>query len=172
MDSITLRPSKKKWTLMLLGSIAFVIGGTFIINHGGPGSAVIGWTSICFFGLGIPISLLWLVPGWNTLVLTPDGLSVKIFGRVRNAWIIKWSDISNFSVMEFHRPTTIFYRRPLKMASLSYASPIRDKMPFRQVRRMDSLRLKYGCDGVLPDTYGMKVESLVELLNEWRTKYS
>jgi hypothetical protein len=171
MNSITLFPSKKKWLAMLFGSSAFVAVGVLQLQRGGLGNDVIAWIGICFFGLGIPISLLMLVPGLNALVLTPDGLSVRTFGRTPNIWIMKWSDINNFSVMEFQR-STLLYRPRLKLVGISFDPAARDKLPKKRVGRMEKNRLKYGCDGALPDTYGMKVENLVRLLNEWRIKNS
>ena len=172
MESITLYPSRMKWSLMLLGSIAFVVAGWFIIKMGGAGNAIIGWIGIAFFGLGIPISLLMLVPGLNALTLTPEGFSLKHLGRTRKVWNIKWSDISEFSVMEMPKALPFPNHVQMKKVGMNYAPSLRDQLSPSRIRLADWNRRRVGCDGALPDTYGLKVEELVTLLNEWRTRHS
>lgn len=65
--------SKKKAFLLLLISIAFVAAGVWMSSE----NPVMGWTTVAFFGLGIPASGFLLLPGKVYLKLDPDGFEMS-----------------------------------------------------------------------------------------------
>src|SRR5262249_9636724 len=152
---------------------SFVIGGIGLIHRGGYHSVPIGWLSVIFFGIGVLISILMLIPGLNALVLSPEGFTLRWIGRVRSPWKTKWQDVSDFSVMELKPgllPPPLVHRLDMKFAGISFTPRIRDMVPQPKLAKMDHNRKKYGCDGMLPDTFGMSAEELVTLLQEWKRK--
>lgn len=175
MDSLTLRPSKKKWLLIVIGSLVFIFGGFLLILQGGFVHQLIGCLGIVFFGLCALGSLCMLVPGVLTLELTRDGFSIKRFGAADSKWPIKWQDISDFSVMELCSSRLpqipLFYHSQIEFAGIRFTPSARSTFPPPRLTRMDLNRKKYGCDGGLPDTFGLSARDLVDLLNEWKNKY-
>jgi hypothetical protein len=168
-DQLLLRPSKWKWTLLLLASIAFVATGIWMINVGGPMSQAPvgdarfwGWATAIFFGLGIPISLVQLFSSRTYLSLTPEGFTMgTLWGSRTN----RWADVTSFvSEVITYRPWPL---RPLKMVRFDYSSPSSTRPKLRAFARAVS-----GHDAVLPDTYGMRAEDLAELMNRWRSRYA
>jgi len=81
--------SRVKYILLLLVAIGFVILGIFILVEGKAGDAWIGWMSIAFFGLGIPLFVRQLFDARPRVVLDETG----IFDRTLGVGKIPWSEV-------------------------------------------------------------------------------
>jgi hypothetical protein len=88
-DRVVLRPSRKKWTLMLVLCAAFTVGGIWMILDGDAA----GWFVAGFFGLCLLTSVLMLTR-MVRLVLTPAGFTLR--GPVRSV-TYGWSDVTRFA---------------------------------------------------------------------------
>jgi hypothetical protein len=148
----TLYPSRKKTALFLFGSAVFVAGGIFLIIKG----ETIGWFCTIFFGLGLAILAVQLVPGCAHLTVDDDGIEIcMLFRRSR----IAWSDIGGFGTFSI-RNHGIAVR---KMVGINFSEAYASARSGRAVAKALS-----GFDGSLPDTYGLKAEDLAVLLSHCR----
>lgn len=116
-----------------------------------------GWWVAGFFGLGIPISVLQLVPGTSYLRLEPTSFTCCSLYRKST---IQWKDVQAFG-------TWIAPRARTKMVCFN----LRPECPKYKVGRKFS-RVISGWDREIPDTYGKSAEELVELMEEWRLRRS
>lgn len=99
--------SKKKMLLLLLGSIAFVVAGFWLLLGTGFNlfSMALGGVAILFFGycaVYIAHKLPEKEPG---LILNEQGLIDH--SSAVSVGLIRWSDIVNLSVIEIHRQKII-----------------------------------------------------------------
>lgn len=83
--------SRTKALLLLVGSIAFVTIG-WLMKEQKP---FIGWLCVVFFGLGIPVTLIMLLPGVIYLRLDQDGIEMSSIGRKNK---IRWQDVESFKI--------------------------------------------------------------------------
>jgi hypothetical protein len=56
---LVLRPNRLRYLLFMTLSAGFVTGGALMVREGNP----IGWVSILFFGAGVIVFFLLLLPG-------------------------------------------------------------------------------------------------------------
>ncbi|MDX8532471.1 STM3941 family protein [Mesorhizobium sp. VK25A] len=110
-----IRGSRAKNLLYLLGGIAFVWIGAYLVRDSGSQSGliavkmiVIGWTSIVFFGLCALASVLLFVRP-RVLILDGSGLAIG-GGIVRSPLKIAWRDIQGFHVRKQNRHKSIGFR--------------------------------------------------------------
>jgi hypothetical protein len=109
---MTIEFSTKKWLLILVGSILFVVGGFWMLNedeetirmarHWDPASVhVVGGISVIFGGLGAVIAMWGLFRKKAALKFTEAGLidnSTSV-----SAGLIPWSDIVGAEIYEVQR---------------------------------------------------------------------
>ena len=146
---LRLQPSRRKWIGMLVFAVVFVVGAAFMI----PGQPVWGWAGVVLFGLGIPVSLIQLLPGQSYLEIDRDGFTMAgMFRKHRTAW----ADVAGFGVMSIHSN---------KMVGWNYSPGYQGQSVGRAFASVIS-----GAQAALPDTYGMKAEALAELLNECKRR--
>lgn len=152
----TAHPKRAKMALLLLVCVAFVAVGVLMIRDG----EVIGWLCAGFFGLGIPIFSIQLLPGSSYLTVSEVGIEYcSMFRRHR----LRWSDISEFGVYTVRQgglPVS-------KMVGFNFSTEYRRAQGGRALSRAIS-----GFEGGLPDTYGFKAEELAELLTFHHTQRS
>jgi hypothetical protein len=75
---ITFPASRFKALMVLVGCAAFVAIGLLVSER----KPLIGWASMVFFGSGIPVSVLMLLPGQVYLRLSPQGFEMgSPFGK-------------------------------------------------------------------------------------------
>jgi hypothetical protein len=144
-DEVVLRPSRSELSWLLLGSCGFVALGWWLASE-----HWLGWICVGFFGLGIPIALVQLVPGGSYLRLGPDRFEWRSLFRTHS---VRWADVERFRVVE------------------TGASPVQ-MVVFDAVAGFDRSRLGQRlstavnrCDGWLPDTYGETADALADHLN-------
>lgn len=146
-----LTPRPSKFVILLLASAAFVAMGIFLVAQGKP---LIGWLNIVFFGLGVAVAIISLLPGSNHLQLGDEGLEVCSLYR---RWSVRWGDVQEFF------PAVVSRR---EMVCWNYAPGYSGQRAGRVVASQLT-----GVEAALPDTYGMTAAGLADLLNEWRTRH-
>ena len=151
LDTLTLYPSKRKLLGLLLVSILFAIGGWWLVGE----NPWMGYLTIFFFGLGALVFAFQLMLNNSFLRVDPDGLLISHFGRTS---VIPWHDIERFSVIKIR--STGFTAS--KMVGITYAD---GHASGSSGLKQANVALT-GSEGSLPDTYGMRAEALVDLLNE------
>ena len=119
------------------------------------GELVVGWLSAGFFGLGIPLALISLLPGSSYLQLTPNGIEVSSLYR---KWFVKWTDVQEFAPIRIATREMVGWNY-----SPSYTGQRLGRMAARGIA---------GIEAALPDTYGQSADALATLLNQWRTRYA
>lgn len=140
-------PSRAKWLLILLLSAFFVFGGYLGVSKGDP----LGWLPLIFFGLGIVVAAVQLLPGASWLMLDGEGFEVKtLFRRHRS----HWPDVSDFRAVS--TPPSVTKR-------VAYF----DKR-FRN-SKLGKLNIALvGGNAMLADRYGLAASDLAQLMASWR----
>jgi len=159
-EAITLKPRKLKTIGYLLISCAFVFIGFIVIDE----NALLRWSSISFFGLGVIVFIIQLIPDSTYLRLTRDGFEVRSLYKSN---FTKWDEIKSFRAGSLTVPTYTnlgtFISTNKKMVFYDY------KKSHKKYRIGKSLS---GRQAALPDLYGMKVDELAKLMNKWKNKNS
>jgi hypothetical protein len=150
VETRTLKPSRRKWALVLSICVAFTVAGVALAAAGEP----LGWLAAVFFGLGIPASILVLTGRINGLRLAPEGFTIS---SLRSS-TVAWDDVEEFGTFETRGGTMVGFRFVATYDKAWLGRSLAYQMS------------KY--EGALPDTYGMKAEELVELMESWRARYS
>ncbi|MDQ8205777.1 STM3941 family protein [Pelagicoccus sp. SDUM812003] len=150
MKETTFYPSKTKHALLLLVSITFVAGGIWLAKNGDW----MGHIAYVFFGLGVVVFTIQLLPNSSYLKLKEDGFE---FSALFRRHYVKWNDIKHFGIMtQTHRGMTTN-----KMVGWDY----REEFEGSDLGRKISKKIG-GIESALPDTYGMKAEELLSLMDE------
>ena len=146
-NSLQLTPSRLKH-LALLGGCAGFVALAFLV---GPRQSTLAWLTGGFFGLGVVVALIAMIPGSGFLRLEPKGMSVRSLYRT---WHLAWADVAEFYV------ASVAGR---KMVCWEYAAGFSGQARGRAFSRAIS-----GVEAGLPDTYGIPAAELASLLNDWR----
>lgn len=148
-EPITLYPNRSKAIWMLLLAVAFVACGIFIGIEGDP----YGYLVAAFFGLGIPVFLIQMLPDSAFLTIDEKGIvGANLFQKFSFAW----SDIDEFFVVRMQTHGISVH----EMVGFNFVSTY-DRA--RVARTLTKVTAR--CEGALPDTYGMKAADLAHLLN-------
>jgi hypothetical protein len=152
---LALRPSMRKWLWVLAGSIVFVAAGILSIEAPrSAGDARMGWVAVAFFGLGILLSIIVLIPGAAGLTLNADAFVVRNFFHGR---AVRWADVGEFAIREVSYPRGskkfVAYNDHSATGALAAANA-----------------WLTGYSRALPDTYGLSVEDLCRLMALWRER--
>lgn len=108
-----IQQSRDKLSYQLIGSIAFVVGCAYLVDH--PTSRrydpafvqAVGWLGALFFGACAAMAVTELLTP-SKLILSPDGLTwVGPFRR--RSW--RWQGISAFEIATVSRVKMIFFER-------------------------------------------------------------
>jgi len=145
----TYRPRNLNTVLLGLVCLAFVVSGIFI-THDEP----MGWFATLFFGIGLLVSLIQLIPGSTELHLTKDGFETTSLFRKN---MTRWTDVDSFK---------IGYLGPSKTVMFDYI----DGHDKHAIGKLIAKWLS-GSNGALPMTYGLKATELLQTMNEWKNKY-
>lgn len=153
--------------LLLAGCSAFVAAGVFLLRFEPPtgwsGLAAepvsrtsVAWAAIVFFGLGIPVAIVNLLPGGSYLELDQRGFTMcNLFRKTFH----RWEDVAEFF------PISLDGVKP--MVALRYAPSYQEHAAGRRL----ATKLA-GAEGGLPDTYGLSAAELARLLNKVRAEQS
>src|SRR5262245_823235 len=105
---VTLRPSRRRILLILLGSLVFVAGGVWMILAEAVAREErwMLWGSTGFFALCAAVAVVMLLPGAGKLVLDGDGFeTTSLFRTFR----IRWADTSVFEVFSIHSQKMVVF---------------------------------------------------------------
>ena|SRR5438105_4100241 len=145
---VTLRSSRKKMLLMLVGSLVFVAAGLLFPTQ----YRALNLSMVIVFGLCAVVFCINLLPNSSYLSLTSEGFTICSTFRCRS---IEWRHVSNFGVARIGTR---------KMVGCD---------PAHQISKMGKATKAFsGYVSALPDTYGLKAEELAELLNRLRDEHA
>jgi hypothetical protein len=104
------RSSSVRWVLMLIGALAFVAGGVFMLRT--DASAPAAWAAIVFFGACGLMAIVQILDRRPRLVIDDRG----VLDRMLNVGVIEWHDIEGAAVKRLHGNAFICLelRDPLK----------------------------------------------------------
>jgi hypothetical protein len=140
--------SKTKWIWVGLVSIILGFGGIIGIQSG----EAIGWVVAPFFGLGLLVSAVQMLPGAAYLKVGPGGLEFRTLFRTRR---IAWAEISGFG----------HYRQASQgFVGINFHGSAKG---FSQ----NASSALVGFHDALPETYGHKAEELAVLLTGCRAHF-
>lgn len=146
---LRLHPSRLKMLGLLAVCLVFVAIGLLMSRE----QPAMGYFCAAFFGLGIPVFLLQMLPGKSYLELAHDGfVTSSLFKRAT----VQWNDIAELRVIRIHGN---------KMVGWNYNAAYRGRSTGHAVSSALA-----GVHGALPDTYGMKAEALAELMDNIRQR--
>lgn len=149
MATRVLRPSRLKTVGWFAACTVFAAIGVLMISAG----QLVGLLTAGFFGLGVIVFGALLLPNSAYLRLGPDGFTVCSLFRAHS---YRWSDVGPFSVDRVGLN---------RMVVFNYSDDYRGSPRLRRVAAAMA-----GYEGALPDSYGMKLEDLADLLNEYRRR--
>lgn len=144
-----LRPGKLTSILLLVGCLIFVVAGVFL----GMSGKWIGWLCAAFFGLGIPLAIIQMIPGASSLEVRSDGFEICHVFRKR---FIPWSMVDKFHIIDV---TPISWSKT-KRVGFDLLHPDGKASTGQELSK--SLA---GSEDMLPDNYGKKADDLVEFMN-------
>ena len=150
MSELTLHTSKAKSLLLLLASLV----GVFVAQDG----ELMGHVAYAFFGLCSVAYMVQLTTGGGYLKLRDDEFEF-VFGFGRKQ-CVKWDDVGSFGVAVV-RNLSKYYVPPTRLVGWNDKQGV-DVSKFGRV----TSKTLSGREACLPDTYGMKMEELLSLLNE------
>lgn len=154
--TVCLRPSRARHALFAAGSAVFVAAGVAMV----AGGSAMGWFVAGFFGLCLAIFMLNLLPGSAQLELAPEGFTVRSLGRAR---FTRWADVDGFH--EWTNPSAPLNRH-VAIDLAEHAEP-----SSAGGRLMLAVGRGLGAEGILPDTYGLSVSELREVMEAWRQRH-
>ncbi len=146
---LVLRPNRLRYLLFMTLSAGFVTGGALMGREGNP----IGWVSILFFGAGVIVFFLLLLPGSAYLKLDPAGFTVCSLFRAHST---RWYEVDSFEVGSI---------RKRKLVVFNFSNLHRGHEFARKLSSAIG-----GYEGGLPDTYGLLAKELAALMNDWRQR--
>jgi hypothetical protein len=141
---ITLLTSRRKWWVLTTGASVVAIG-LLAVSAGDTAATLI---AACF-GLFALVCAIMLLPGAGSLRLDPGGFEVSHLFRNKT---YRWSDVSEFGVVKF--------------GDYGEVVAFKSAEPLGMWDRMNAALI--GGRAYLPDTYGMAVEQLEQLMTVWR----
>jgi hypothetical protein len=146
---VTLYPSRRKWLLLLLTTAAFTAAGVDMVVTAQPQ----GWAVLIFFGVGIVVSALMLLPGAAGLTLDRDGFTTTSLFRANRSL---WQNVTGFQAISVPFSPKAMVGFDDVMAKGKALAELSTAMA--------------GRSGALPDTYGLAVEELVRVMAQWRER--
>ena len=163
---LTLRPSKRKWFVMLAVAGLFTVDGVAEAVSSNSGN-ILNWIGAGFFGL-CTIGFVYMIffAGFE-MALDGDGLRWR-GGRLSEHW--QWTDVRDFAVVEY--------------ASGAPGAALRKCVGFSDIRLNKSKSQKAGelisgamtgRDCLVPDafsssSFGLPMEDLARLMSEWQKR--
>jgi hypothetical protein len=173
---LVLGASKRKFLAIVLVGAAIIAGGAWLIHyaaspayqpydgsklgrllsmlglqHGAAVDAAMGWVVIVFGGLTLIVGILALIPGATGIALDANGFTIRqLFRLVR---VDNWNDVDDFAVLDF----------PAGFAWKWVGFNSRSAKPNVSARW-------FGCNSMLPDTYGLTAADLARLMILWRER--
>ncbi|MDP9912316.1 hypothetical protein J2W27_004442 [Variovorax boronicumulans] len=164
MTSVVVYPSRLRMALMLLGALAFVAGGVWLLMHPFRETRVAGWVvawaSILFFGAAGLFALTRLFSRKPALTIDHTGIVDNASGLA--AGFIPWSDVVDAQVFEFQRQRFLGLSLRNPQDYLAQASPLK-----RLLMKANASLVGFPVN--IPEaTLSMTVATLLTHINEFR----
>jgi hypothetical protein len=154
---ITLVPSRVKWWIVTILGAGMTSGSIFAglyalsqFRVGVEGAGIglgIGILGTAFFGLGVVVGMINLLPAGSSLRLDENGF--EVIGPLRKQ-IFRWGEVSDFDVFN-GRATSVVVFNAAK--------------PRLTILEKFGAALTGGRNGTLPDTYGSASRDLAQLMD-------
>jgi hypothetical protein len=161
---IRLYPSRRKWLLILAIGAGFLIIGLLMLRdpaafadrrYSATEILVVSWLCVLFFGLGVILAAINLIPGASSLTLDSSGFVVRNLYRTTSQ---RWADVDNFAAVEVPAG-------PRTKRLVGYDSAQRAGNPVGRLNVAVS-----GRNSGLPDSYGLSEADLANLMTQWRSR--
>jgi hypothetical protein len=150
-EKLVLHSNKRKTLAFLAMCLLFCAGSVWMINVGKS----IGWFPLVVFALGSVIFAVNLLPSASMLELTREGfICTTMFRRQK---ITPWNHVAHFGIAQVSLN---------RMLGWDYVPGHRPAG-----RAPDIAKAGTGYEAALPDRYGMKMQDLVYLMEDWRNRY-
>ena len=143
-------PSKLKLVGLLAAALVFVVIGVWM----GVGGDRVGYLCAAFFGLGIPIFTIQMLPGAAFLRLSDDEFE---FYSLFRGHVVKWSDVSEFGIITQRQMGAKVH----EMVGWNYIRSTERRSLGRSISSSIA-----GMEAGLPDSYGQSVEELLEIMED------
>jgi hypothetical protein len=143
--SLRVYPNRAKWMVAALACGIMMTTGVWMLGDG----QWLGLIPTVFFGLGLVVSLILLLPNSSFLELDDNGF---LFRNLFRDSRFSWADIAGFEARRLSLR---------KFVTFDFARGYTASRHARALARTIS-----GAEGALPDTYGMSAEDLADLMNE------
>ena len=137
---------------MLLFSTILTAGGILMIYK----SDTLGYPCTIFFGIGMLISIIKVLPGSSYLKLSKTGFEYSSLFRRHS---VDWEDILEFRIMKLKQSGLTVN----KFVGWIYCKNAHDKGFSKKLSKSIT-----GIEAGLPDTYGLKAEELLKLLEFYK----
>lgn len=150
-DTHTFRAGKVKALQLLLGSLAFVAAGIWMSAE----KPILGWICAGFFALGVPVSLLMMLPNSLFLRLDRDGFEMgSLFGSQK----ILWSEVDGFRISSI---------RGAKMIEIVF-----NENHTRQKAGRAVASAVAGMEGAIANSYDAPLAEVLASLNSWKHRFA
>lgn len=150
-DTLKFVASPWKALLIMIYSVGLVSLGVWLKESRWT---FLGWLTIAFFGLGVPLSLLMLLPNATYLLLDEEGFEMRSVFR-KNKY--RWTDVAGFYIGSISGA---------KMIAILFHPEFK---PQRLARSLAATLA--GMEGAIPNHYNATLEEILEALNTWRQRY-
>lgn len=144
---LRLRPSRLKMLALLAVCAVFVALGVWMSRT----EPLMGYLCAGFFGLGLPVFALQLLPGVSYLELRRDGF---VFRSLFKQATVRWLDIGSLHVVRVQGYTMVGWNYVPGRGGAGAGHTLSKTLS--------------GVHGALPDTYGMKGQALADLMDRIR----
>jgi hypothetical protein len=130
-------------------SAGFVAGSALMVREGDP----VGWAGILFFGAGVIVFCLLLLPGSAYLKLDPAGFTVCSLFRAHST---RWYEVDSFEVGSIGRHKLVVFNFSNLHRGQEFARKLSSAIG--------------GYEGAPPETYGLSAQELAAMMNDWRQR--
>jgi hypothetical protein len=154
---VTFYPKRSSAVWLLLGCTAFVAVGVWLGISKGDW---MGFLCAGFFGLGIPVAVIQLMPGSTFLRLDSTGITFASMFKEKS---LPWAVFQEFFVVTMRQTGVKVH----ETVGFNFVPTYDRARAGRAVARFIS-----HCEGALPNTYGMKAEELAHILNTRLREFS
>jgi len=150
-DTLTFNASRTRAALLFIGSAAFVALGVFIADS----KPLLGWSGVLFFGLGMPIAVVMLLPGASYLRLDADGFETcALYRRHKTGW----SDVARFDMGTLQGREVI---------AITYSGHY-----VKQAFARKMARDLTGTEGAIENQYDVPLTDICIALRAWRQRFA
>lgn len=148
-DQLILRLDRGYAFLMWVGSLAFLAGGFYLVQHPTADTNILWvWVGILFFGLcAVLFSLELVTPTLSYIELARDGFRVAFAFRGR-PMMTPWNEVANIEVYRWWPYHGLGWRYGVRVSSVSFGTSTT----------------------ISPRIYGWNAEELAALMNRFRDR--